>query len=130
MTFFLLDTSTPECHMLLVLPNGERHESHWQADRELARHLLRRMKDFLHTHSLEFSDISGIGVYRGPGSFTGLRIGLTVVGTIAATIAIPIVGATGDEWHAQATQRLLKGEDDRIVLPLYGNDARITTPKK
>lgn len=125
----LLDTSTPVCRLILV--EGESQVVHeWQADRTLAKGLLGYLQSKLQEQSKAFADITGIGVYQGPGSFTGLRIGLTVLNTIADSQRIPIVGAQGDDWQQQALQRLNAGENDQIVLPLYGSEAHITTPRK
>jgi tRNA threonylcarbamoyladenosine biosynthesis protein TsaB len=125
----LLDTSTPLCRLSLIDGNT-RHDSEWQADRGLAKGLLAYLRDHLTEHKWQWSDISGIGVYQGPGSFTGLRIGLTVLNTLADAHKISIVGATGDDWQVKALDRLAHGENDQIVLPLYGSDAHITLPRK
>ena len=66
----------------------------------------------------------------GPGSFTGLRIGLTVLNTIASSQAIPIVGATGDDWQDVAVAGIDSGQNDEIVMPFYGSEANITAPRK
>lgn len=125
----LLDTSSPVCKLRLL--DGDWHyDDEWQADRELAKHLLRYLHDNLEKNGKAWSDISGIGAFTGPGSFTGLRIGLTVLNTIADADRVPIVGARGDDWQAVATERLNKGENDRIVLPFYGSEAHITKPRK
>lgn len=125
----LLNTSTPVCRLTLV--DGEtHHEYEWQADRTLALHLLGFLRDKLAEHGKDFKDISGIGVFRGPGSFTGLRIGLTVLNTIADSQQVPIVGATGDTWQQTARGRLAAGENDQLVLPEYGGDAHVTKPRK
>lgn len=125
----LLDTSTPVCKLTLS-EGGWRFDDEWQADRELARHLLRYLHDNLEKNGKIWSDISGIGAFMGPGSFTGLRIGLTVLNTIANAQGIPIVGAKGSEWQVEALERLHNGEDDQIVLPFYGSEAHITKPRK
>lgn len=125
----LLDTSTGLCKLTLV--DGERFvHSEWQADRTLAKQLLSYLQDRLHACDASFSDVTGIGVYEGPGSFTGLRIGMTVLNTIADSEQIPIVGTRGEQWQDEALTRLKAGENDKVVLPFYGSDAHITTPRK
>ena len=125
----LLDTSTPECKLTLV-DGKESYEHAWQADRQLAKGLLAYLHDQLESRGKTFQDIHGIGVFAGPGSFTGLRIGLTVLNTLAASENIPIVGGKGEDWKQAVLARLEAGEDDRIVLPFYGSDAHITAPRK
>lgn len=125
----LLDSSTPICKLTLV-DSGVRYEDEWQADRGLAKGLLGYLDEQLRRRGKSFDDVTAIGVFKGPGSFTGLRIGLTVLNTIADTQHIPIVGESGDDWKERALDRLEKGDDDRLVLPLYGSDAHITKPRK
>lgn len=125
----LLDTSTPVCKLSLI--DGDwRYDDEWQADRTLAKNLLRYLQEQLQKNGKTFVDITGIGAFRGPGSFTGLRIGLTVLNTIADAENVPIIGATGADWQREATMRLKNGDNERIVLPLYGSEAHITKPRK
>lgn len=125
----LLDTSTPECRLTLVDGNNRKDFS-WQADRELALGLLRFIVETLGRHDGDIAALKGLGVMRGPGSFTGLRIGITTLNTIADSQQIPIVGETGEQWQDSAIDRLRAGENDQIVLPEYGREARITSPRK
>lgn len=125
----LLDTSTGECRLTLV--DGDKwHEYTWQADRTLARDLLAYLRDRLAEHNQTLEDVRGIGVMQGPGSFTGLRIGMTVLNTLANDQQIPIVGVTGESWREEAIGRLSAGENDQLVMPEYGSEANITTPRK
>lgn len=106
---------------------------HWEAGRSLARDLhqeLEQLAMFDENHS--WQDIAGIGVYAGPGSFTSLRIGLTVLNTYAHELRLPIAGVQGDTdtWKQRALQRLVTGEHDEIVMPQYGAPAHITAPRK
>jgi tRNA threonylcarbamoyladenosine biosynthesis protein TsaB len=125
----LLDTSTPVCRVVLV-DDRRRIEKEWQADRTLAKNLLRYLTDTTQEVGYELTDITGIGIMSGPGSFTGLRIGMAVGNTLADSLAVPIVGARGDDWQAEALARLGRGESDGIVLPYYGSEAHITKPRK
>lgn len=125
----LLDTSTPVCRLTLV-DGDHRIDNEWQADRTLAKGLLKYLATQLAGQGKDFGGVTGIGVFQGPGSFTGLRIGLTVLNTIADAQVIPIIGVTGDDWQEQALNRLRAGENDQMVLPFYGSEAHITTPRK
>lgn len=125
----LLDTSTPICKLTIV--NGEARFTHeWEANRELANGILQYLDTTLHTYNLNWTSLTGIVVCRGPGSFTGLRIGITVMNTIAQARAVSIVGASGDDWQNEGLRRLESDENDRIVLPEYGGEANITQPRK
>lgn len=125
----LLDTSTPLCRLVLV-EGATRHESSWEANRELAKGLLGYIERELQQQGKTFADLTALGTFVGPGSFTGLRIGLSVLNTLSDALNIPIVGATGDAWRADALTRIERGDNDRIVLPEYGGDAHITKPRK
>ncbi|PID33499.1 hypothetical protein CR969_00460 [Candidatus Saccharibacteria bacterium] len=121
----LIDTSTPVC-CLTVIDGGEKQHFEWQADRKLAKGLLAFIKDKVG----DFHSISGIGVMKGPGSFTGLRIGITVANTLSESLEVPIVGAEGENWQELALDRLKNNQSDKIVLPEYGAEANITKPRK
>jgi tRNA threonylcarbamoyladenosine biosynthesis protein TsaB len=125
----LLDTSTSICKLWLA-DGDDWRESSWDADRELAKGILRYLESELKIGGKSFEHLTGIGVFRGPGSFTGLRIGLTVLNTLADSLQLPIVGETGDDWTNRAVDRLQKGENDKLVLPLYGRAAHVTKPRK
>lgn len=125
----LLDTSTAVCRLTLIDKTTTTNDE-WQADRQLAKGLLGYIEAQLKARGKTFNDLSGIGVQKGPGSFTGLRIGLTLLNTAAEALAIPIVGTTGDIWQQEAITRLNHGENDRLVMPLYGSDPTITKPRK
>ena len=125
----LLDTSTPECRLTFV--EGDwRYDARWEANRELAKGLLEYIQLQLKSQNKSWEDLTGLGAFKGPGSFTGLRIGITVLNTVAYSEGIPIVGETGEAWQQCAVERLLKGESDKIVLPEYGGEANITQPRK
>jgi tRNA threonylcarbamoyladenosine biosynthesis protein TsaB len=46
----------------------------------------------LNQNSISFSEVTGLGIALGPGSFTGLRIGMSVVKGIALALSIPVAG--------------------------------------
>jgi len=124
-----LDTSTPICKLTLI--DGDWSQAaEWEAGRELAKGLLAFLQTELKRHDKTWQDIDGIGVFTGPGSFTGLRIGITVLNTLADTLAIAIVGCSGEDWQIRTRDRLLAGENEKMILPFYGSEANVTKPRK
>jgi len=125
----LINTSTPVCYLSLV--DGDwRFDTEWEAGRGLAKGLLGFLEETLASQEKSWGDITGLVVYKGPGSFTGLRISATVFNTLAAANSWPVVGETGEAWQQNGLSRLAHGESDEIVLPEYGGEANITKPRK
>jgi tRNA threonylcarbamoyladenosine biosynthesis protein TsaB len=102
----------------------------WEAHRQLADTIHTKIEELLGANTLTWNDISGLVVFRGPGSFTGLRIGITVANTIAYAQNVPIIGTEGDTWLQDGLLQLQNATDNKIVLPEYGGSINITTPKK
>ena len=88
-----------------------------------------RIEQLLKKHGRDWNDIEGIVCFQGPGSFTGLRIGLTVGNALSFSLSVPIVAAQDPGWIETGITRLLKGETDGRALPYYGADAHITVQK-
>lgn len=126
----LLWDSSDKSVRLRLIDNEYQEDFAWPVDRQLAKDMLAYLGDRLAQRDKTLKDLTGIGVFRGPGSFTGLRIGLTVLNTVADSQSIPIVGTTGAQWQAEALSRLQDGENDKIVMPEYGSPAHVTQPRK
>lgn len=125
-----LNTSTPLCEMLLFDTDKKVAEKTWQAGRQLAKKLPGELEDFLKENNVNWSDVAGVVVFQGPGSFTGLRIGITATNTIAYAQSIPIVGTKGSNWLKDGLLGIKSGGNEKIVLPYYGSGAHITQPRK
>lgn len=123
-------TDAATVQFLLYKDSERLFQKDWEADRTLARGLLEQLEIFVLSQDLSFKDIEGLFIFEGPGSFTGLRIGMSVMNTFAYSESIPIVGSRGEDWEVKAVARLIAREDDKLVLPFYGAEARITQPKK
>ena len=106
-----LDTSTPET--ILKINNKEYK---YIFDKDLAEKLLKFIHDKLQENHKDWHDITEIVFMSGPGSFTGLRIGATIVNTLAHELDIPL-----DDHH---------GKKHPIIIPEYGHNANISKPKK
>lgn len=126
-----IDTSDKICKVKLFKEDEDKiFEKEWLADRELSKELLHFLEDFLKENHLSFWDIKGLVIFKGPGSYTGLRIGITVFNTYSDTIKIPIVGETGEDWFLKGVKRLECDENDKVVMPKYLAPAHITKQRK
>ena len=133
MKYLALKTDQGLAELSIVDGTGQiLSEEKWQADRTLARDLLTHLTELLKFAELEWSSLDGLIVFRGPGSFTGLRIGITVMNTIAYAEKIPVVGTTGEDWLGIGIERLQHEDanNNHIVLPEYGAEPQITKPRK
>ena len=102
----------------------------WESGRGLADGILGKLEEFLNKNSKSWDEIKGVIVFRGPGSFTGLRIGITVANTVAYAKKIPIVGEMDEEWIDSGRLRLNEGKNDKQVIPEYGSEPNITKSVK
>lgn len=126
-----LKTDNPVAELCLYDTAGSLvSEYSWQADRSLARELLSKTIEFLAQNGIKIEQITGLFAYKGPGSFTGLRIGLTVINTLAYAQGLPVASGEGEKWREKAVKSLVSGIDEQILLPEYGALPRITQAKK
>jgi tRNA threonylcarbamoyladenosine biosynthesis protein TsaB len=126
-----LRTDTATAELVLLSPSGsELASERWEAGRQLSSQLLDHIQTLLLQQAPGWEALTGVIVFRGPGSFTGLRIGVAVANAIAYAQAIPIVGTDGDQWVAAGITRLQAGETDTQVVPNYGAPPNITKPRK
>ena len=123
-----LKTDSPTAEIYALKESGEVVSGEiGQADRTLARDLLAKIETLLNQ---DFDQLSGVIVFKGPGSFTGLRIGITTANAISYAKHIPIVATDGEKWLSDGLERLKNGQTAQIALPEYGAPANITMPKK
>lgn len=88
---------------------GERSGDTRASRQEL---LLAQVAELLRDHGLRVRDLARIGVSLGPGSFTGLRVGLAAARALAWGAGVPLVGVPSHQAMALPFQ----GTDQLIVL--------------
>lgn len=130
MLILTLRTDKPQAEIGLFDSKTKLAYETWQAHRQLADTLHRKIEELLQSQAKSWQDIQGIVVFKGPGSFTGLRIGLTVAITLAYALDVPAVGQMGETWIAEGVKRLMQGEKDTLISPEYGAPVHITPQKR
>lgn len=128
MTILALRTDKPQAELYLYANSQQLAAIKWQAHRELAETIHKKIGKLLQGSSL--LSIEGIVCFKGPGSFTGLRIGLSVANALAYAQEIPIVARRGEKWTEKGIKDLLAGKNDKIAIPYYSRPAATSTTKK
>jgi tRNA threonylcarbamoyladenosine biosynthesis protein TsaB len=130
MIILTIRTDKPESEIGLYADQRQIAYHTWTAHRQLAETIHTTIDSVLSDAGHSVADIEAIVCFKGPGSFTGLRIGLTVGNTLGYIHQVPIVAAAGEHWQQEGIQKLLAGEHELIALPEYGAPAFTTHPKK
>lgn len=87
-----IDTKDQKQIKVALKKDGEVIDS-LSEDREFGSQvLLPLIEEILKTNKLEFKDLTEIEVETGPGSFTGLRVGVSVANALGFSLGIPVNG--------------------------------------
>ena len=92
MIVLAVDTSTSSCSVALLEDDRLLAEVTYTSGKTHSRHLMRIIQSLLERCDKHPDDLEGIAVTKGPGTFTGLRIGLSTVKGLAAGLQVPVVG--------------------------------------
>ena len=92
--FLGIDTSTPRGGIALAGAGVVRAEVNFDGFVSPSRRLLASIHFALETTGLTLADLAGLAVTVGPGSFTGIRVGLATVRGLALATGISVVGVS------------------------------------
>jgi tRNA threonylcarbamoyladenosine biosynthesis protein TsaB len=134
--FLCLDTSTPTARVaILDADAGVRFSGEFTADRHAA-HLLPLCAEALRAADVAPAALAGIACGGGPGSFTGLRVGLAAAKGLALPTGVPlhvvssldalaldILGAAGDARAAGTAVPCLDAGKGEVYVAAYVADA-------
>lgn len=128
MLVLTIRTDQPEAEIGLYQDDQQLAYTTWLAHKQLSNTIHHKIQDLLASQSKTLQDLTGIIAYEGPGSFTGLRIGLSVANALAYGLGLPAVGSTNEDWISHGLDRLKHVHKNRVVLPNYGAPPHITRP--
>lgn len=119
MKILYLDTSSSYLYFGVVENNSLLFEVKENLATDLSKYALPKIVESFEKYELKPEDIDKIILVNGPGSFTGVRIGITIAKTYAWGLNIPIV--TISSLEAMAISCPIK-EDFNYIIPMI--DAR------
>jgi tRNA threonylcarbamoyl adenosine modification protein YeaZ len=99
--YLCIDTISSAAGITIVTPDSTTHLP--LAHQNASEGIISTIDEALRKAKATLADLEGVFVIKGPGSFTGLRVGLSVANQFAHQLKIPIVGLRTDEWWLQRT---------------------------
>lgn len=117
MKILYVDTSSNYLYSGIVIDDSIKCEIKEELGKDLSKVALPKIIKLFDEASITPQDLDKIMVVIGPGSFTGVRIGVTIAKTIAWSLDIPIVPVSG-----LTTMALSNPMSDNYSMPLI--DAR------
>lgn len=133
MTVLVVDTCLMACQTAVVRDGVVLAASSEPMERGQQERLAGMVAETLAAADLKFSDLTRIGVTVGPGSFTGLRVGLAFAKGLGVALGIPTVGigalpalAAGRDGRVAA---VLDARRDQIHLQVFDDGAALAEPE-
>lgn len=125
-----VESATPVAGVALIYKNGILAERLVNNKKVHSVHLMTMIKAVIEEAGVKPGDISGVAVSSGPGSFTGLRIGMSAAKTLAQVWGVPIIGiSTLDALsyslggHVNLVCPLLNARKNEVYTSVYdGSD--------
>jgi tRNA threonylcarbamoyladenosine biosynthesis protein TsaB len=131
-----LDTSTATAGVALYDGRQVLAETSWLAGRAHMTALLGEVQATLARAGVEPEQLTGLAVAHGPGSFTGVRVGVSVAKGMAVGLGVPLwgigtlevlarAGATAD----RAVRAVLEAGRGRFVTALFAGERCLEPPR-
>ena len=120
MNYLALDASTEACSVALQV-NGKTFSRYELCPQSHSLHLLPMIDAVLHEANIKLTELDGLIFGQGPGSFTGVRIGVGVAQGLAFSASLPVVGVSS--LQAMAQLAYIKHGQKQVIAAI---DARMS----
>ena len=85
-----IDTSSNKQIIVGLRVNEKQHWIKKKIENKKAQVVLPMIDRLLRQHKVRLKDLRSIGVNTGPGSFTGIRVGMAIVNALSFALKIPV----------------------------------------
>lgn len=117
----VIDTIQKEC-LVQIIDDELSDQVKWLYKEDTGSEILKKIKNLLNKHQKKITDLRAILVNVAPGSYTGVRIGVTVANTLAWSLNIPVFGYTSGNY-SEIIKRAQKTSSSfsELALPTYSD---------
>ena len=128
MTSLFFDTSTSTLVLSIVKDNKLIDKLTLESAREHSIYAVEKLKEILENNNLTPNDIDKIFVVNGPGSFTGIRIAITIAKTYAYTLNKQITPVSSLKMKILEFNgydnyiSIMKDKRDKSFIGIYNNN--------
>ena len=134
MLLLAIDTSASLVSVALLMGKRNVRFCEQEMERGQGEALISMIQELFESARLNIKDLTGVAVAVGPGSFTGVRIGIATARAIAMALDIPVYGVTNFEAYSYSilkpiTVVLDSKRDDYFVQKFDGNGTAVDVPK-
>ena len=120
MVTLAINTASRTTQIALLKQDKILREKEWISENNESEKLMPEIDDLLKNKKIKYDDLERIIVVKGPGSFTGLRVGVSVANAIAYVQKIPVYGIDSFKFLRA------KNEDDEIeVIVLFAGRSEV-----
>jgi len=128
-----IDTTESDTGIGLMGPNVLKIKT-WISIKNQSQELLPNIDKLLKNNKIKPEQLKWVVINLGPGSFTGLRVGISIANAFGYGLNIPVIGKSKLEGDIKTRVKTLlelktTGKSFKQVLPEYGRPPRITKPK-
>ena len=103
MKYLFIDSATSNLVVALIIDNDIKYIYNKKVDKDMSSEIIPVINETLNKTNTKPNQITKIFAVNGPGSFTGIRVGLTVAKTMAWALKIPVVPISSLEVIASGT---------------------------
>lgn len=134
MKSLLIDTSTEYLSLAIAIDEKIVRYQNVNLNREMSKKILPNIEKLLTKAGITLKDIDVFGVGLGPGTFTGLRVGLSTIKAFVFALNKPLIGISSLDIVAQGAKNVDKvcvlqdARRQKVFACVYENVARVRIP--
>ena len=127
MNRLFIDTATKYLCIGIAIDNNVIYKFQQEAIKQQSELTIPFLQQALQENNLTLNDVDEVNVTIGPGSFTGIRIGMCVAKVLASLNNIPLKAISSLNSYASMGKKIviLDAKAKRVYLGIYNNNVKV-----